>query len=464
MLALVFYASQFCVLAACSNYQPGNQVPVRNDIRTQSQHQLTVSTTLLTDAQAQSLYGVDLAEVGLQAIWLRIDNRSDHSHWLLVAALDPSYFAPGEAAALFQPRFFGADDERITRQFHQLAMPLKSTAGAVTEGYVLAPRQEGGRYLGVTLVGEQHAVHFDFSVTLPDGNFDFERLKPEQIYIGQERPDLDREQLRERLRALPCCAEDEEGAAIGDPLNLVLLGNAAEVLSGLSRGGWSFTHRIDTDTVQRLIGAAISGAAYPVAPVSPLYLFGRPQDIAVQRARNTILQRNHIRLWLAPFRFEGRSVWLGQVSRVVSIKPTTRSRNLVTHVIDANVDESREHLLQSLMVAGVVKRFAFVQGVGVSSSEAPASNLTDDAYYTDGLRLVAEISGRESTPLEAIEFIGWQDSPDPMRNTDWPRCLPTAVQPCPGLLPPGVSDQEVAADEAAAVPVSVQGEASRRGQ
>ncbi|TXS92067.1 hypothetical protein FV139_15185 [Parahaliea maris] len=422
------------LLGACSSYHPGkSSAPIENDIRTQSKHGLTVSTTLLSDQQAASIYGVNLDDFGLQAIWLRIENRSDHSHWLLVAALDPDYFAPGEAAAMFQPQFAAKDDERINNQFHRLAMPLKSTAGSVNEGYVLAPRHEGGRYMAVTLVGEEHAVHFDFSVTLPDGTFDFERLEPDKIYAGQVRDDLNQAQLRERLRALPCCTASDEGADAGDPLNLVVLGDVGDVLSALSRAGWSHTHRIDMHTVRRLVGAAVSGAAYPVAPISPLYLFGRPQDLALQRARNTILQRNHVRLWLAPFLFEGKSVWVGQVSRDVSIKPTTLSPNLVTHVIDPNVDESREHLLQSLIVAGVVKRFAFVGGVGLSSPDAPAANLTEDPYYTDGLRLVAQISGRETTPMGSIHFLPWQDSPDPLAPVQQREC---GAEGCTVLRPP----------------------------
>ena len=36
--------------------------------------------------------------------------------------------------------------------------------------------------------------------------------------------------------------------------------------------------------------------------MSDLYLFGRPQDLALQKARDNIHQRNHLRLWLSPMR------------------------------------------------------------------------------------------------------------------------------------------------------------------
>lgn len=416
-LALLF--PLFALLAACTSFRPTplDAEAFGDNIHTQTRHDVTVSTTILQDSQAERVFGVDLSDVGLQAIWLRIENRSDHSHWLLVSRLDPNYFAPDEAAVLFHARLLEQDEIRLTRHFRELAIPLKTPAGETHEGYVLAPRHEGGRYLAVSLAGELHSVNFGFAVPLPDGDFDYEDLDPVAIYGDRVRPDLNLEQLRGELRRLPCCAADDQGSASGDPLNLVLIGDREDMLAALSRGGWSFTHRIDINTVRRLVAAAISGAAYPVAPISPLYFMDRPQDLALQRARNTIVQRNHLRLWLAPFRFQGKSVWVGQVSRDISVKATLLSPTFTTHVIDPNVDEAREHLLQSLMVAGAVERFAFVAGVPPASPSDPHYNLTEDPYFTDGLRLVAQVSGTTTTPLEAVEFLDWQDSQDPIGET-----------------------------------------------
>ena len=164
-----------------------------------------------------------------------------------------------------------------------------------------------------------------------------------------------------------------------------------------------------------MIGAAVSGAAYPVAPVSPLYFQGRPQDMALQRARSTILQRNHLRLWLAPFKFQSKSVWVGQISRDVAIKGTTQTATLTTHVIDPNVDEAREHLLQSLLVAGAIERYGFVRVMDPVPPTQPRANLTGDPYFTDGLRFVVMLSGRNTTAPEEAEFLEWLSSGDPVR-------------------------------------------------
>jgi choline dehydrogenase-like flavoprotein len=158
------------LLGACAAFDP-QPVDVQagpNEIQEKTEQAVTVSTTILSDEQALRLYGVDLADVGLQAVWLRIENDSEHAQWLLVSALDPNYFPPDEAAVLFHPSLSDEDEAAVTRHFRELAIPLKTPAGGTSEGYVLAPRHEGGRYVMVKLVNNDGILNFGFAVTLPD--------------------------------------------------------------------------------------------------------------------------------------------------------------------------------------------------------------------------------------------------------------------------------------------------------
>ncbi|MFV8817636.1 LssY C-terminal domain-containing protein [Haliea sp. E17] len=406
------------LLSACAGYAPAPFERLVAPARTYSQtlDNVSVSASILTDEEARTRYGVDLSDAGLQAIWLRIENRSAQSFWLLVSASDANYFPPDEASVLFQWKLDNKADAQIVERFRELAINLKTASGETSEGYLLAPRQEGGRYLPVLLLGKNKVLEYGFSIPLPDGEYDFEHLGTSETYTGTPIEDVDIATLRARLRDLPCCTNDASGERQGDPVNVVFIGDQEDVLYSLLRSGWSFTQRIDADSVRRLVGAAISGAEYAVAPISPLYMFGRQQDVAMQRARSNVLQRNHIRLWLAPLRVQGLPVWVGQVSRDISIKLTTLSPNLATHVIAPNVDEAREHLLQSLIVAGTVKRFAFVSGAPVAGADEPRLNLTNDPYFSDGMRLMVQVSNKETIQPQAVEFIEWQDSVDPIRH------------------------------------------------
>ncbi len=151
--------------------------------------------------------------------------------------------------------------------------------------------------------------------------------------------------------------------------------------------------------------AYLSGGNYRYSPVSSLYLFGRRQDVSLQKARGRIHERNHLRLWLAPVRFKGKLVWVGQISRDIGVRFTRKT--IVTHKIDPDVDETRGFLVQDLWYSQGLEQFALVGGVGAAPITAPRNNLTGDPYFTDGLRAVLWVSSAP-VPFESVQFLAWE--------------------------------------------------------
>jgi hypothetical protein len=405
------------------------------DVRSRTVGEVGVSVSILTDEQARRHFGVDLARHDVQALWMSVRNGSERRLWFIRNMLDPDFYSAEEVALLVQ----GDVPKDARQQLHQLfrdeSIRAQLAPRTVTEGFMFLPRVEGGRYVDIRLQGDAYQedsrqrdanasagtaavkapreLRFDFALPLPDGDFDYERLDTLRIYGNTPLPNLTADELRSTLGQLPCCAMDTDGQREGDPLNFVLVGESADVLNSLSRSGWSFTHRIDFRTVRREVGAAIGGTAYPVAPVSSLYVFGRKQDVALQRARRSIAQRNHLRLWMAPFRFENRQVWIGQISRDIGVKVTPKSPTLTTHIIDPQVDATREYLLHSLIAEGFVDRFGFVTGSAAGTPSKPRFNLTGDPYHSDGMRLVVILSA-EPVPPDQIRSLLWEQSAAPI--------------------------------------------------
>ena len=404
------------------------------DVKTRSIGDVSVSVSILTDDQARRHFGVDLARHELQALWISVRNGSDRRLWFIRNMLDPDFYSAAEVALLVQDEVPGDARAQLAQALRDESIRSQLAPRTITEGFMFLPRVEGGRYVDIRLQGDAYLLEmgqiregaveeastaapprelrFDFALALPDGDFDYERLDTTRIYPGGSLPDLDVDQLRSTLEQLPCCATDADGEGEGDPLNFVIVGEVADVLNSLSRSGWSFTHRIDFRTVRREIGAAVAGSAYPVAPVSSLYVFGRKQEVALQRARRSIAQRNHMRLWLAPYRFEGRPVWIGQISRDIGVKVTPKSPTLTTHIIDPEVDTTREYLLHSLIAEGFVDRFGFVKGSAAGTPSQPRMNLTGDPYHSDGMRLVVILSV-EPVPPDQIRSLLWEQSAAP---------------------------------------------------
>jgi hypothetical protein len=101
-------------------------------------------------------------------------------------------------------------------------------------------------------------------------------------------------------------------------------------------------------------------------------------------------------------RHEGKPVWIGQISRDIGVRLTTKT--ITTHKIDPDVDETRDFLVEDLAYTQSLEKIGYVKGVGPAPYESPRGNLTGDPYFTDGLRAVMWIS-RAPVSLDEIELV-----------------------------------------------------------
>jgi len=185
------------------------------------------------------------------------------------------------------------------------------------------------------------------------------------------------------------------------------VGGLNDAFPALVRRGWHPTEQTYAGSVLKMMNSALAGERYPYAPVSPLYLYGRPQDLALQKARDNIHQRNHMRLWLSPMRYHDKPVWVGQISRDIGTRLTIHSPYLTTHKIDPDIDEARTALQEDMAYSQALVKIGLVKGVGMATREAPSRNLTTDPYYTDGFRTVL-VFDDTPTPITAITFFNWE--------------------------------------------------------
>ena len=219
---------------------------------------------------------------------------------------------------------------------------------------------------------------------------------------------------------------DAQGKKTGDPLNLVLVGYAPDLYYAFAARAWHTVEANYLQSAEKTVQSFLFGNRYRYSPVSPLYAFGRKQDYALQKARSNISQRNHLRLWLTPWRVNGRPVWIGQVSRDIGVHMTSQSPIFFTHKIDPDIDEDRNYLVEDLLLTGQVTHFGHIEGLGKSTPDRPRANLTGDPYFTDGLRVVIFL-GSHKEPLfhprtRILEMLDWDHTPeaDQPRHIDLP--------------------------------------------
>jgi hypothetical protein len=366
---------------------------------------IRVSVAVLSADEGRTVYGVPLSRKGIQAVWIEVENREDSAFWLLSMGLDPDFFPASEAAEAF-----AREDGELTQRFQRLSFQNPARPGATTSGYLLTNLDEGVKLVQVDLAASGEWRSFSFLAPVPGFRADYqvsEVFKRESSAAVDPVDYHDDDAFRAALESLPCCVTNKSGSKYGDPLNLVMVGGLEDAFPALVRRGWRPTEVTWFRSVLKIATSALRGDAYVYAPISNLYLYGRPQDLALQKARDNVHQRNHLRLWLSPMRYQGKPVWVGQVSRDIGSRFTVHSRTLTTHKIDPDVDEARTALLEDTAYSQSLARFGFVKGVGAAPEYEPRRNLTTDPYYTDGFRAVLVFEERPRA-LTEIEVLPWE--------------------------------------------------------
>ncbi|MFF1635462.1 LssY C-terminal domain-containing protein [Leifsonia sp. NPDC058248] len=180
---------------------------------------------------------------------------------------------------------------------------------------------------------------------------------------------------------------------LGDPINLAAIGTEAQLDEAMAKAGWTRADAITLGSSGRIIASTLLRRSYDEAPVSPLFLFGHQQDIAYQQeVLGNPSKRHHVRFWRCPdgWLLPGghRADWMaaGTFDRAVGFSLFTLQ---VTHKIDANTDIERDHVVSTLVDAGI--------GVDVKvihdfSTGYHSRNGGGDSIETDGDLPVLDVS------------------------------------------------------------------------
>ena len=406
-LLLVAYAVVSGGCAASFDPQPVESVPFRDRALTQTDRGIRVTTAVPSAEETRKLFGLGLYRKRIQPVWLELENHTDEWVWFLPVGLDPDYHSPFEVAALARKR---KEQGAAERYIFQSGLNMRIAPGEVRSGFIFSHLDEGTKAFNIDIVGKNDTWHFTFFVQVPGLAIDHHDVDFESLYAEDEMTEFNEAgPFIEALQQLPCCTVDAKGKNQGDPLNLVLIGEPDDIYYAVLRADWDETEVVSAASGLKTTMSFITGGEYRYSPVSSLYVFGRRQDIALQRIRENIHERNHFRLWRAPMTFEGVPVWIGQISRDIGVRFTRKT--ITTHKIDPDVDETREFLLENLAYSQVLAKFAYVGGVGAAPIEEPRANLTGDPYFTDGLRVVFWIASKPSD-LRDVKYEAWSDPRD----------------------------------------------------
>jgi hypothetical protein len=183
----------------------------------------------------------------------------------------------------------------------------------------------------------------------------------------------------------------------GDPVNVALIGTLQQLRSAFASLGWSEADQLGLASSWGMIRAFVFNSPYPTAPFSTLYLFGRGQDIGLQKAiDNSPRKRHHIRFWAlslarAQDTWGAAGFWLNTArppdnERVLWVGAGTRDTGLsltrltfqITHATDSDTNAERDYIIAEL------RRNRSIEAVKVYQSGQDLFTDRVNHYITDG--------------------------------------------------------------------------------
>jgi hypothetical protein len=381
-----------CMLAlvGCATWQAPTEIDyseIRSRAITAKVNKVQLSAAVLSTKDSQRIFGANINETSVQPVWIEVKNPTSQTLWLLQAGTDPDYFSPLEVAWSFHTTFSGESNARIDEYFDARGFKNPIAPGATQAGIIFTNPHHRTRLLNVDLLGQGKLIPFTLFLPVPDDEAEEDVVDILQRIAVTKTVEYQKEDaFRAALEQLPCCASDAEQTAPGDPLNVIMVGDFADIASAFVRRGYRQA-ALEFDSMQ--------------------HMFGRPPDIVARKSGQGGVPANWVRMWVAPLRYRGQSVFITQVGRPVGGRFTDyESKKLILH---SNVDEVRNLLIQDLLYSGGLGKLGFVTGVGEASLEQPRDSLGKTLYYTDGLRAVLFLQTRP-VALSGVQILDWDPS------------------------------------------------------
>ena len=414
-----YFAILIFLMSSCTggfkNYPatPIDQVNFLKHAETKTENGITVTTSVLTNEESKAIFGVDLFQKGIQPVWIEIKNNAEYDFVFLPISVDQDYFAPNEVAFLFQGLFDGGKvHPQLSDRFNKYGYELSRIyPGETRNGFVYTNFDPGIKYINVTLFSEEKMETFVFYLLVGDAREEFNDINFDIIYSTDEFIYItDDNNFIEIIESLPCCITSKEKNEDVFPINFVFIGSDEDVYSALIRRGWDVTEPYSDIWRQLNVKKYFSSPLFRTSPMENLYYFNRAQDVSLQKSRRkekgTVRQRNEIRIWLAPIKYMGKSVWVGSTTRDIGTN-VNKIRDFLTKKIDPDINETRSYLAEDMALSQNVSKIGWIKVLEPTTADKPRKNYREQKWWSDGL-VVVMLFDEKPTSMSDISFFEWE--------------------------------------------------------
>lgn len=275
------------LLVSCGTGDPALKGGYLDRSITKAGDDVFVTASVLALDEIEQTFGARIDRIGVQPVFVKIQNLGAHGYLLFLRSVDPEYFSPYEVARRTSALVSDRSTSDLYPRLRDAEVPRFIPPGGTVEGFVYTHLDEGYKAFNIELLSNRRHQIFHAAVAVPGLTTDYSDFSGD-LSDDEAGSDLTLEELRTWLeQEIPCCASAENGVP-GDPINIAFVGALSTLRSAMVGGGWDVTADTNGASLQRMVSAFLFGSRFRYAPVSPLFLFDREQDMAFQKARAVI--------------------------------------------------------------------------------------------------------------------------------------------------------------------------------
>ena len=125
-------------LGGCASFDPVpiDQVPFKERAQTKESEEIKLTVAVLSNEETEQVFGLPLADQGVQPVWLEIENRSTKPYMLLTATVDFDYFTPYEISYKYHGFLSGDTNNKIDQFLHDHHFDWYIRPGTTNSGFV----------------------------------------------------------------------------------------------------------------------------------------------------------------------------------------------------------------------------------------------------------------------------------------------------------------------------------------
>jgi hypothetical protein len=152
-----------CATSATStSFKPTSINEIRFRDRSRSKHDDDVRVTVAVPSADENK-----ALFKIQPIWVKVENHSDRTYYLISAATDPNYFSPNETAFAVHGGLSRTDQKKMENYVRSMSFRNPILPHTAVSGFIFTNLDEGEKVVQIDLIANKQIKFFTFFVQIP---------------------------------------------------------------------------------------------------------------------------------------------------------------------------------------------------------------------------------------------------------------------------------------------------------